>query len=404
MSSELSIVAGVSLALLALPAFAASAYLGALAFFSRRPPTPTRDSSTQRLTFDVIVPAHDEESGIAATVTSLCALDYPRDQFRVIVVADNCSDGTAVIARDAGALVLERHDAQHRGKGHALAFAFAMSHEEGFADAIVVVDADTVASPNLLTAFAARFESGEVALQALYGVRNVVDSWRTRLLSIAFALFHDVRSLGRERLGLSCGLRGNGMAFTRDLLKRVPYRAFSIVEDIEYGLALGRLGIRVGYVANARVDGEMPGSESASRSQRDRWEDGRKALVRQYAASMLRASLASRDRVQFDLAADLLVPPLAQLVLAVALGTMLSALALSLGIGAALPAVVLWSTSVVALALYVVRGCVLSGSGPRVILDLLWAPVYIAWKVARLLRPRRATPTEWVRTSRVTEP
>lgn len=401
MSGALPIILGGGLAVSALPALAASAYLGALAVLARR--STRQVTGGAGTTFDIIVPAHNEEAGIERTVTSLCALDYPRESFRVIVVADNCDDATAELARRAGARVSERRDTERRGKGYALAHAFDLSRAEGFADAVVVVDADTDVSPNLLTAFAARLAAGEHAVQAHYGVRNAADSWRTRLLVIAFALFHGVRSLGRERLGLSCGLRGNGMAFTHELLARVPHAAFSIVEDLEYGIQLGRHGVRVAYVPEAQVLGDMPGGERAARSQRDRWERGRRALVRQYAGALLRTALRERDAVQFDLAADLLVPPLVQLGTVVALGAGASAAALAFGVRAAAPGMVLWGGAALGLAIYVGRGCMLSGLGARVLVDLLWAPVYIVWKLARLLRPRRRTPATWVRTSRTNE-
>src|SRR4051794_23950040 len=109
-------VAGVALALAALPVLLAALYLGVLATLSRRRAEPTRRYPTTR--FDVLVPAHDEEAGIAATVASLRAIDYPRALFRVIVIADNCTDDTAARAADAGALVRERNDAGRRGKGY----------------------------------------------------------------------------------------------------------------------------------------------------------------------------------------------------------------------------------------------------------------------------------------------
>src|SRR5205823_3666605 len=101
-----------------------------------------------------------------------------------------------------------------RGKGYALAHAFEHALDDGFADAVAVVDADTSVSPNLLRAFAGRFDRGAVAAQAEYGVSNPEASWRTRLMVIALSLFHTLRSLARERLGVSAGLRGNGMAFS----------------------------------------------------------------------------------------------------------------------------------------------------------------------------------------------
>jgi GT2 family glycosyltransferase len=388
-----------ALLLAAVPAAAAGAYLGALATAARgrRAPAPGADTR-----FDVIVPAHNEALGIEETVRSLLAMDYPRDRFRVVVVADNCTDDTAARARAAGATVLERVDAERRGKGYALALAYETSLADGFADAVVVVDADTAVTPNLLGAFAARFERGEESVQASYLVRNVTASWRTRLMSVALAMYHTLRSLGRERLRLSAGLRGNGMGFSRGLLARVPHAAYSIVEDVEYGVALGLAGVRVAYVHEANVFGEMPTTGAAARSQRERWERGRGALVRAHVPTLLREGIRRRDRVLLDLAADLLVPPLVTLVAAAVGGTLATLLLQRLG-WASVVSLGAWGVALAGLALYVVVGCVLSGNGPRVVLDLAAAPLYIAWKLAIRLRPARRAPSEWVRTRRVAE-
>jgi cellulose synthase/poly-beta-1,6-N-acetylglucosamine synthase-like glycosyltransferase len=170
---------------------AASLYLAALAVLARRPSPPRAVAPSRR--FDIIVPAHNEETEIARTVQVLLAMDYPRELYRVLVVADNCTDATADEALKAGAEVLLRASTDRRGKGHALAYAFDRSLSDGFADVIVVIDADTIASSNLLKAFAARFEAGAEVVQADYGVRNPLSSWRTRLMTIALAAFHGVR-------------------------------------------------------------------------------------------------------------------------------------------------------------------------------------------------------------------
>ncbi len=379
----------------AAPVLAASGYLAALAAAARPVAVPPPDD---RVRFDVIVPAHDEAAGIGATVASLLALDYPSDRYRVLVVADNCGDDTAARARAAGAVILERHDPSERGKGYALAYAYAACLEAGHADAVVVVDADTVVSPNLLRAFAARFAAGETAVQAEYRVRNADASWRTRLMAVAFACYHTARSLGRERLRLSCGLRGNGMGFGIEVLRRYPHGAFSRVEDVEYGVALGLAGVRVAYVPEATVLGEMPTTAAAARTQRERWENGRAGLTRRLLPPLLRAAWTRRDRVALDLAADLLVPPLTKLVAAALAGTGVAAVAAQHGWASPL-AVALWGAAVVCLGAYVARGAALSGQGPRVLLDLAWGPVYAGWKLALALRPR-AHGEAWVRTAR----
>jgi hypothetical protein len=393
-----SALAGLGLALAALPVVLASLYLGALALLARRDERAARRYPTTR--FDVVVPAHDEEAGIAATVASLRALDYPRALYRVIVVADNCADGTAARARDAGALVRVRTDGERRGKGYALAFAFEASEADAVADAVVVVDADTSVSPNLLSAFDAAIAAGESALPAEYGVRNPRSSWRTRLIALGFTLFHDVRSVARERLGLSCGLRGNGMCFRMDVLRRVPHRAFSIVEDLEYGIQLGLAGVRVAYVGSARVLGDMPATGAAGRSQRQRWEGGRGAVARQYVMPLLRAAFRRRDPVVLDLALDLLVPPLSRIVAAVGLGWVAALVVVGVwGGAAALVALSLWTLAAIGLIVYVGRGCAMSG-GYRSALDLLWAPFYMLWKITVPARASRSPAAEWVRTNR----
>ncbi|MEP7346274.1 MAG: glycosyltransferase family 2 protein [Gemmatimonadaceae bacterium] len=385
------------LAATALPVAAASGYLAVLAFAARRRAVP---EGVRTLRFDIIVPAHNEEAGIAATVTNLLALDYPRELYRVVVVADNCTDRTSAVARDAGANVLERFDLTKRGKGFALALAFESSLADGQASAVVVVDADSVVSPNFLSAFAARFSAGAECVQGEYGVRNAEESWRTRLMAIAFALYHTLRSLGRERLGFSCGLRGNGMGFATDVLRRVPYRAFSVVEDVEFGILLGLAGVRVAYVPEAVVRGEMPATARASRTQRERWEGGRAALIRAHGATLLRAGFGERGRLALDLLADLLVPPLTTLVAITALGAAAAFWLLWLG-RVGFWGVAGWIFALTCIATYVARGCALSGVGARAAIDLLWTPVYAVWKLPLLFRAGQRS--EWIRTERTNE-
>jgi cellulose synthase/poly-beta-1,6-N-acetylglucosamine synthase-like glycosyltransferase len=382
--------------LIQLPWLLAVGYLGLLALLSGR--LFAVASSGQRWRVAVVVPAHDEREGIAATVLNLLALDYPREDFRVVVVADNCSDDTAARARDAGATVIERHDTHRRGKGYALALAYQQLLEEGWADAFAVVDADTEVSPNLLTAFAARFGQGAAAVQAFYGVRNPQASWRTRLMAIALGAFHRLRGRARERLGVTSPLRGNGMGFTAETLRRVPHEAFSLVEDLEYTVQLGRAGLRVAYADEAEVRGEMVSSAKASESQRQRWEGGRAEMTRKYGRPLLREALRQRDGLLFDLALDVLVPPLARLV-AAGVVFLLGSAALAWWLAA--PALVLPSAlGLVVLVLHVLRGASLSGLGVSAFSTLAMAPAYVFWKLWLQVTGRLKSRNDWVRTAR----
>ncbi len=391
----MAILIHVCLGLLAAPVVVESAYLLLQTLLSARVAQPPR--SSRRLKFDVVVPAHNEAEGIARTVRNLRRLDWPQSQYRILVVADNCTDETAAVARSAGATVLERHDPSQRGKGYALKFAFAGSSAEGFADAVVVIDADAEASANFLEAFACRIEAGEQAVQAHYGVLNPLASWRTRLITIAKGSFHIVRSRARERLGISCGIRGNGWCVTHRLLRQVPYGAFSLTEDLEYGIILGLAGIRVAYADEAHADAEMVTGEEIARKQRERWESGRFALVKSKTLPLLCASFKRRSLVCFDLAMDLLVMPLSNVALNVVLLMALAALA-SLWFAATLAWLWVGGVCAVCVSVYVIRGWQLSGIGARGILDLCRAPGFLLWKLLLLLRRTRSS--DWVRTER----
>jgi 1,2-diacylglycerol 3-beta-glucosyltransferase len=390
------ILAEILLIVFGVPVALACAYLLTLTLCSAEEARPAPKARTLR--FDLIVPAHNEEAGIAGTVASLLAIDWPAELRRVLVVADNCVDKTAAVARAAGAEVLERTDEVNRGKGFALEHAFAHSLA-GTADALVVVDADTIVSANLLSAFAARLEKGAPAVQADYAVRNPNASWRTRLIAIALGAFHVVRSRGRERLQVSCGLRGNGMCFSRKLLLEVPHKAFSVVEDLEFGIQIGEAGYRVFYAGDAQVFGEMVQGAKASESQRRRWEGGRRTMARLHGARLLGLALRKGDKVLFDLACDVLAPPLAEIALAAGLGLLL-ALGLSLKAHAWLGVASLYSGCALALVAYVLRGWSLSGTGGRGLLDLATAPLYVIWKSSLVLRRREHARGVWVRTRR----
>jgi cellulose synthase/poly-beta-1,6-N-acetylglucosamine synthase-like glycosyltransferase len=383
--------------LLALPTTGACLYLLVLTCLSGAVAAPTSRSRT--LFFDVIVPAHNEAGGIAQTVANLQQLDWPAALFRVVVIADNCTDETASVARDAGATVIERQDPLNRGKGYALAHAFKWSRQEQKAAAVVVVDADSRASANLLQSFAARIELGCEALQAHYGVLNAGASWRTRLMAIALGSIHKLRSRARERLALSCGIRGNGWCVTHALLEAIPYESYSLTEDVEFGVELGLSGRRVAYCDDSHVNGEMVTTASAAGSQRQRWEGGRFKLIRSKVPTLLRRAVTAHSRICLDLALDLLILPLSYIVLGAAT-LLLLALALVVMNPAPLQVCLLVTATVdcAALVAYVARGWALSGIGLEGIWDLLRVPAFIFWKLLLLLSGPKTT--TWIRTRR----
>ena len=295
--------------------------------------------------------------------------------------------------------MLVRNDQEKRGKGYALAHAFELLAPD--VDAVVVVDADTVVSPNLLRAFEARIQAGALAVQADYAVRNPGVAWRTRLMAIAFGAFHVLRSLARERLRVSSGLRGNGMCFTTRVLAEVPHDAFSIVEDVEYGIRLGEAA--TGCTTRTRRTCTVRWSRRPRRRNRSvsAGSAGRAALARTRGLPLLPQAIARRDPILLDLAVDILLPPLSTLAVGIVLGV-------GLALGARDPlgqpiSLRIWLVNLLASFCNVLRGWSLSGTGARGLVDLACAPFYVAWKLwMRLRQPAR--PREWVRTAREAQP
>jgi cellulose synthase/poly-beta-1,6-N-acetylglucosamine synthase-like glycosyltransferase len=222
-------------------------------------------------------------------------------------------------------------------------------------------------------------------------------SWRTRLITIAKGAVHVVRSRARERLGVSCGIRGTGWCVTHELLKAVPYRAYSLTEDLEYGIDLGLAGVRVAYADEADCNAEMVSNEQSARTQRQRWESGRFQLMRTKTGPLLRAMLRRRSALCLDLACDLLVLPISYVALNIFALMVLAAVA-----AAWFPSMAVWlwvgAACAASLVCYVLRGWQLSGIGLIGLLDLARAPGFLLWKLRLLLRRRKSN--EWQRTDR----
>jgi GT2 family glycosyltransferase len=344
----------------------------------------------------VLVPAHDEEAGIAATLAALTGAAYPREERRIIVIADNCGDRTADVAAAAGAEVWERTDPGLRGKGHALAWALErlLALDDRF-DGVVFVDADCIVSANLLAAVDVRLRGGARAMQVDYVAGNPQDSSASALRFAAFAVGDTVRFLGKERLGLSCGLVGTGMAFSRDLLERNPWTATGLVEDGEFHMRLVLAGERVEFVPEAQVSQAVPTSLKASSSQQARWEMGKLQLIRRWSGRLALAGLLKRDALRLHAGLECLVPPQS----VIAIGNLGSALAgLLLGSRRLL---VLSLFTAVAQGTFVLAGLRLVRAPAYVYRALLSAPALVVNKIGlygRLLSGRG--PTAWVRTVR----
>ena len=362
--------------------------LSIAAALSSRPSAPALASP---LRLAVIIPAHNEQQLIGECVRSLAGYAP------IYVIAHNCTDSTAQQALEAGAQVLILNDTVG-GKGIALNFGFRHALAAG-AEAVLVVDADSVAGPNLIAELSAAFVRGAEALQCRYQVANPGANHRTRLATLAFLGMNVLRPLGRHRLGLSCGIFGNGFALSAATLVKVPYTPNSLVEDLEYHLHLIRAGIRVEFLDQAAVFGEMPETSMAARSQRVRWEGGRLLMRRLWTRPLLAEVLRGRVRMIEPLL-DLLALPLAT-------ESTLLILALALGVAAHLHWLALYSTAgLCTLGLYVVIAATLGFAPWSTLRSLVSSPAYLLWKFVMIPRTRLAARADaaWVRTERNPKP
>ena len=342
----------------------------------------------QRCRLAVVVPAHNEAAGIARCVASLRASSCKLEA--LYVVAHNCTDGTAERAVTEGAEALELNDDGAHGKGAALLFGMSRAVEMG-ATAVLVVDADSTVDPMLIAAVADAFERGADAVQTRYVASNGEATTRTCLMALSLTGVNVVRPRGRSRLGLSCGIFGNGFALSAGTLQAVPYTAHSVVEDLEYHLALVRGGRWGTLLDGGAVFGELPDNDGAASTQRARGEGGRARMRRQFVPALARRMVTGRVQLLEPLL-DLLGMPLATAVplLLVLLGVPL------------VWARVYAAAGLATLVLYVAAAVLLSKEPAAAVRALLAVPGYLVFKVGLFGAKRRAARGEagWVRTAR----
>ncbi len=225
--------------------------------------------------FLVVVRAHDDEEGITGTVASIRAMNYPAELVQILVIADNCTDRTAERARQAGARVLERFDATHTDKGYALEYVIDKLDESGELDALealVVVNVDSTMHSDLLRNFAKGLDSGQEWMQCYDCVADVRSSWRTRLMANPIRFIMGVGLQSQNPLGL----RGNALCLSIRGLRRVPWKARRLTEDIEYSWTVWIAGSRGAFDREAMVYASMLSQENgAPASQRQRWNSDR---------------------------------------------------------------------------------------------------------------------------------
>lgn len=354
--------------------------------------------------FAVVIPAHDEEFTIVPTIQSALQMNYPRELFEVLVIADNCTDQTAVVSKAQGATVLERHNTEFRGKGYALRWCTDLLLEGQVAyDAFVFVDADSTLSANFLGIMNSYLDTGAQVLQSSDLVKPTPGAWSPEMTRLGFTLYNYARPLGRRLLGCSAGLRGNGMCFTAGVLRAFPWNAYSRNEDLEFGLHLLLQGIPTLFAPEAMVLATMPSSAQLTESQRARWEGGRFPVIREFAPALLRKSLSTFNLKYFDALIDLITPALVNLqALTIAVGLLTAGLYLA-GVQSMLSFLYIWIGVLFLGLLHLFLGLYAARADRSLYRILFQLPRYALWKVLLYLKLTRSSKTpEWIRTTRET--
>ncbi|MBR8836288.1 MAG: glycosyltransferase [Stigonema ocellatum SAG 48.90 = DSM 106950] len=354
----------------------------------------SHDGENRKVT--VLVPAHNEEVIIHSTLVNLES--ELKKQHQVVVVADNCSDATAEIARAAGATVIERHAPNDRGKGYALDYGLRFLESDP-PDVVVFVDADCRVHQGAIDLLTQQAIATGRPVQATYLMaKSSQPSPKESVSAFAFKVKNLVRPRGLAKLGLPCLLTGTGMAFPWSVIRSVDLASNDIVEDMKLGLDLSIAGHSPVFCPEANVTGILPQQAHAAKSQRTRWEHGHLKTLLTYVPMLLKASVYQK---RFDLlisALDLCVPPLSLLVV---IWLVLMAVSLLFGVLSAfwIPTTLL-ATAGLFLLVAILAAWAKFGRTDLPLLELLVIPFYVLWKIPLYLKFLVQPQSMWVRTER----
>jgi hypothetical protein len=356
-----------------------------------RPPAPP----AARPACAVLIPAHNEEAGLGATLAALAPELGPDD--RVLVVADNCTDRTAEVARARGVEVVERTDLSRRGKGYALAFGLDVLRSKPPA-VVVILDADCVIAPGGLARLADRAHATGCPVQAAYRMVPPPGAGaERRVAAFAFLVKNVARPLGLHRLGLPCLLTGSGMAFPWEVIRDARVGHGHIVEDMQLAVDLVIDGHAPLFAPDVVASAEFPVADRAAGTQRRRWEHGHLGVILAGVPRLLGAALRGRWAA-LALALELGVPPLSALVMAAcgALGVL--AVWGAFG-GSRLPTLVLGGALALA-SVSLTLAWLRFGRATLPAATLVRTPIYMLRKVPLYLGFFTRRQSDWVRTDR----
>jgi cellulose synthase/poly-beta-1,6-N-acetylglucosamine synthase-like glycosyltransferase len=298
-------------------AYVASGYHFFISLFAWIPRKEKELSVDKQHTFAMFVAAHNEQSVIGNMVESLSSLNYDRELYDIYVIADNCTDSTAEVARGAGAIVLERENEIAKGKGYALDWAFnAVFEGERDYDAVCVFDADNIVNSEFLNQMNIRLCQGYEAVQGYIETKNPYDTWITASYAITFSCINKLYQTARYNIGFPNQLSGTGFAIKTGILKEYGWGATCLAEDMEFTMKLMLNNVLVGWSEKAVVYDEKPLTLSQSWKQRTRWMQGHVDVASRFIPALAK-KLVKEKYIHFFDCIVYLIQPMLLIVLAI---------------------------------------------------------------------------------------
>lgn len=259
--------------------------------------------------FALLIAAHNEEVVIGSLIENMLKLDYPKEMYDVFVIADNCTDDTAKIAKKYGVNVCERFEKEKRGKGYALEWMFAkLFNMDEHYDAVAIFDADNLVHKDFLKEINSKLQEGYKVVQGYIDSKNPNDSWIATAYSIAFWTQNRMFQLARANVGFSNQIGGTGFAIETNTLKELGWGATCLTEDLEFTCKLVLNGEKVGWAHDAIIYDEKPLKLMQSWKQRKRWMQGFTDVASRYFFKLVKKSVKEKKFYMFDCALYVLQP------------------------------------------------------------------------------------------------
>ncbi|MFM6206294.1 MAG: glycosyltransferase family 2 protein [Planktothrix sp.] len=348
----------------------------------------------------ILIAAHNEEFGIEATLNTI--LPQVNFKHQVIVIADNCTDATASIARQLGTTVLERQDLNHQGKGYALDYGLSFLAQNP-PDVVVMIDADCHIESGSIAKIAQQAMVKQRPIQSMYLMETPQNPTpKDSISAFAFLVKNWVRPQGLARLGFPCLLTGTGMAFPWSVICQVSLASSNLVEDMQLGIDLALSGASPLFCEDAKTLGILPIQETAATTQRTRWEHGHLNTLLTQVTPLIVASIRQQRLDLLAIALDLCVPPLALLVL-LWTATLIASIGVAIFNISVFPFYCLAFEGIL-LLIAILLTWFKFGRSILSLKTLLSIPFYILWKLPMYFNFLKKPQQEWVRTQRDTIP